>query len=70
MTVDFDDNVSLAEKEGASVARRGGSARDKRSRMDGAETIVGQQKQVWRRQISRSRPGGLNGVSNRKRPPA
>ncbi|RZS24145.1 hypothetical protein BHM03_00057193 [Ensete ventricosum] len=45
MTVDFDDNVSLAEKEGASMAGRGGSAWDKRSRMDGAEVVVGQRKQ-------------------------
>ncbi|RWV96748.1 hypothetical protein GW17_00040517 [Ensete ventricosum] len=44
-TVDFNGYVSLAEKEDVGMVRRRDPARDRRNKMDGAETVVGQRKQ-------------------------
>ncbi|RWV98015.1 hypothetical protein GW17_00039165 [Ensete ventricosum] len=41
MVVDFDDYVSLAEKEDAGMAERGDLTRGRCSRMDGAEAVAG-----------------------------
>ncbi|RRT43157.1 hypothetical protein B296_00032847 [Ensete ventricosum] len=50
MTVDFDDHVSLTEKEDASMARRGGSTQGMHNRKDGALALV-------RKQMAREEEG-------------
>ncbi|RWW79116.1 hypothetical protein BHE74_00012611 [Ensete ventricosum] len=44
-TVDFNGYVSLAEKEDVGMVGRRDPARDRRNKMDGVETVVGQRKQ-------------------------
>ncbi|RWW29019.1 hypothetical protein GW17_00006476 [Ensete ventricosum] len=47
MAIDFGGHVTLAEKEGAGMARRGGLTRGRRSRMDRVEVVAGQRKLLW-----------------------